>query len=290
MVTSKQIRRLATNPAALIKFQSSGRLPQSIRPTSPLIDLLVALNPRDRMSIVGLTVDSGLGYQGSRQFQTAEQALRWIRPDTEMLEGESWPAESWRIKAFRGPLHIEDVIERASAVPQALQERYPRLRRRPRSSTLEGTNLMPDPAKELMLLLSRHQLDVTNNRIEHEGFGTVRFSGNFHGHSHAFQFRSADPETVTLVCKAIFANRQRADYVADVKYREDAAQEYHAGLEMTGNAEAIREAHVEWAAMRPTKGDRILGAPLPEALRSSIFGSDSANDAPSPASYQIPRG
>lgn len=105
----------------------SGRLPRTVVPRSPLIDLLSKISPRDRAAIVGLTVNPTLGYMGSRMFHTAEAALRWIRPDREMLAGQSWPAESCRDKRFNKALSLEDLIGEASQVPDSLKARYPQL-------------------------------------------------------------------------------------------------------------------------------------------------------------------
>lgn len=124
----KQMKAIATNPMDYIRFTTTGRLPRLVRPEGPLIDLLRAIAPRDRVRITGLRVDSKLGYTGSRMFQTAEQALRWCAPDDEMLERESWPAESWRDKRFRGPISIDTLVGNASSYPEELKERYARWR------------------------------------------------------------------------------------------------------------------------------------------------------------------
>jgi len=68
-----------------------------------------------------------LGYQGTRTFGSAEQAFRWVHPDTEVFG--AFPAESWRIKNRTPRLFIEDLLAKASAFPDNLAQRYPRLRR-----------------------------------------------------------------------------------------------------------------------------------------------------------------
>lgn len=127
MVSPKQLHRLATNPMAHMRFQATGQLPRTVTPESPLIDLLDAINPRDRAGIVGLTINQSLGYQSSRQFHNGEQALRWVRPSREMLDSESWPAESCRLKHFRGPIFLEQLLENASSFPEGIKARHPRL-------------------------------------------------------------------------------------------------------------------------------------------------------------------
>lgn len=132
MASSRQIKRIATNPTAYMRFVSSGKLPETTRPSSPLITLLEHLSPHERQLIRGLTVDPSLGYSGSRVFSSADAALRWASPVQEMVEGEPWPAESWRIKAFQGPLYLEDLLQKASSHADGIEGRYPRLRRPPR--------------------------------------------------------------------------------------------------------------------------------------------------------------
>ncbi len=127
MTSSRQLHRLATNPRDYIRFVTTGRLPRVVRPESPLIDLLEKIGPRDRCRIVGVTIGPSLGYSGSRVFDTAEQALNWVRPRQEMLEGDPWPAESWRDKRFAGPLALATLLASASSYPQDLSARHPRL-------------------------------------------------------------------------------------------------------------------------------------------------------------------
>lgn len=123
MTTSKQLRYIATHPAAYVNFITSGRLPRSSNPRSPLIDLLLKLSPRDRAAIAGVTVSPDLGYSGTRQFPNAEAALRWMRPDIEMLEGQSWPAENYRDKRFAKVLTLDDLIAHTSHIPNHLLQR-----------------------------------------------------------------------------------------------------------------------------------------------------------------------
>lgn len=127
MASSKQMHHIATNPMAHMKFVLTGRLPAIVHPRSPLIDLLVKISPRDRIAIVGLTVNDALGYSGSRMFRSAEAALRWVRPDVEMLESQSWPARSWQNKRFAHALTLNTLLMHASNAPAGLLSRYPAL-------------------------------------------------------------------------------------------------------------------------------------------------------------------
>lgn len=127
MASSRQLHHLATNPHAYMRFATTGQLPRTVEPRSPLIDLLLAISPRDRCAIVGLKVDDALGYSGSRMFHSAEAALRWARPSEEMLESQSWPAESYRIKRPVSPLSLQLLLSKASSYPPNLPHRYPRL-------------------------------------------------------------------------------------------------------------------------------------------------------------------
>jgi hypothetical protein len=128
MINSRILHRIAVDPVARIRLITTGRLPGTVKPASPLIDLLERITPRDRALIRGLRVGPDLGYLGSRMFHTAEQALRWLKPHTEMIEGQIWPAESCRIKNFQRVLHIEQLLSFAASCPPGLAARYPRLR------------------------------------------------------------------------------------------------------------------------------------------------------------------
>lgn len=107
-----------------MRFATTGQLPRTVEPRSPLIDLLLAISPRDRCAIVGLKVDDALGYSGSRMFHSAEAALRWVRPSEEMLESQSWPAKSYRIKRLVAPLSLQALLAKASSFPPDLADRY----------------------------------------------------------------------------------------------------------------------------------------------------------------------
>jgi len=127
MVSTRILHRLATNPVAHARFAATGRLPATVTPNSPLIEVLERISPRDRAQISGLTIGPELGYQGRRTFHTAEQALRWLKPHSEMLEDESWPAESWRIKRFARELRLDQLLQHAASWPPHMVDRYPRL-------------------------------------------------------------------------------------------------------------------------------------------------------------------
>ena len=129
MATSKQLHRLATNPADMMRFQATGKLPSGVKPASPLITLLEQIGVRDLTSIVGLTVDERLGYAGSRTFHTAAQALNWLKPASEVFG--SFPAESWRIKAYSRQLYLEDLKSCSTEFPEPLLRENARLLREP---------------------------------------------------------------------------------------------------------------------------------------------------------------
>ena len=125
MPSSKILHRLATRPHEYARYLQTGRLPRGVRPDSPLIRLLKALSPRDLVQIAGVTVNSSLGYTGSRQFANALQALQWVAPADEVFD--SFPAESWRDKRFAKQLHLEDLGAVSARFPEHLYARYPRL-------------------------------------------------------------------------------------------------------------------------------------------------------------------
>lgn len=127
MATSKQLHRLATSPADMMLFQATGRLPTGVKPASPLITLLEQIGARDLRRIVGLTVDERLGYAGSRTFHTAAQAMTWLKPAPEVFG--SFPAESWRMKAYSRQLYLEDLKACCTELPDALLRGHLRLLR-----------------------------------------------------------------------------------------------------------------------------------------------------------------
>lgn len=107
-----------------MRWQATGRLPRGEKPEGALITLLQALSPRDRVALRGLTVDRTLGYNGSRQFGSAEQALRWAAPDAEVFG--SFPAKSWQIRTVVR-VTLDDVLAKTAQAPQGIRERYPHL-------------------------------------------------------------------------------------------------------------------------------------------------------------------
>lgn len=112
-----------------MRFQATGKLPSGIRPSSPLITLLEQIGAQDLAGIRGLTVDMRLGYAGSRTFQTAGQALLWLKPAAEVFG--SFPAESWRIKECTRQLFLEDLQECSENFPERLLQERKSLMRRP---------------------------------------------------------------------------------------------------------------------------------------------------------------
>ena len=76
-ITHLQMKELARNPSAYMRYQATGKLPPTVTPSSPLIDLLEAIPPRVRLRIRGVRIAPALGYQTARQFHTAEQLLKW---------------------------------------------------------------------------------------------------------------------------------------------------------------------------------------------------------------------
>ena len=124
MPNSAAIRRLlATSPKAYMLWQSTGRLPRGEKPEGALISLLQAMSPRDRVALRGVTVDGPLGYNGSRQFGSAEQALRWAAPDAVF---GSFPAKSWQIRNIVR-VTLDDLLAKTARAPTGIRERYPHL-------------------------------------------------------------------------------------------------------------------------------------------------------------------
>jgi hypothetical protein len=88
-----------------------------------LITLLETIPPRLRLRIRGVRLSPALGYQTGRQFHTAEQLLKWLKPDQQMLQDRSWPAESFRHKGFRKTLTLDDLKAHSAAWPEELSPR-----------------------------------------------------------------------------------------------------------------------------------------------------------------------
>lgn len=124
----------------------------------------------------------------------------------------------------------------------------------------------------LVELLSKMQT-TTDSRIAHEGLGTFRFTGNFVRQSHVFNIRTNDPALASRLYLAITSNREREDYSVDAKSKEDAASEYHAGLERAGIASAVSEARQEWRAMHPSRPKEVHGEPVSLELRAVLEGT-----------------
>lgn len=80
MISSKMLNRLVTHPNELMRFQTTGRLPQPVKVSTALIRLLQSLSPRDLANCIGVTIGDSLGYRGSRTFHYGSQALQWILP------------------------------------------------------------------------------------------------------------------------------------------------------------------------------------------------------------------
>ena len=136
MPNSAALHRLATNPQAYARWKMTGRLPQGERPQGALIDLLQALSPRDRAGLRGVTVNPALGYNGSRQFASGVQALRWAAPSAEVFG--SFPAKSWQIRHIRR-LSLDDLLANTAQAPSGIRERYPHLcRKEPLAATAQS--------------------------------------------------------------------------------------------------------------------------------------------------------
>lgn len=133
-MNQNQLNYMLRHPTAAMRFNMTGQLPRMVVPDSPLIRLLEQISPGDRAAIRGLTVGPLLGYAGSRLFGSAEQALRWCKPAQQVIERESFPAESWRIKTFARRLYLDELVFNSAFVPDELLCRYQSLFRLPRQA------------------------------------------------------------------------------------------------------------------------------------------------------------
>ena len=121
------IQYMMRHPSAHMKYMATGRLPQEHLVKSPLIDLLEKMGPGRLQQIRGLTIDHRLGYNGSREFQWASQAMRWLKPSATMF---STPAsESHQDKRFQKPLYLDDLKECCREFPDRLLQEMQHLSR-----------------------------------------------------------------------------------------------------------------------------------------------------------------
>ncbi|WP_019584544.1 hypothetical protein [Thioalkalivibrio sp. ALE16] len=120
---SRDLHRIATDPQAYMRFHTTGVVPRRRRVHSPLIDLLRQIPPQIRGRMQGVQLDRSLGYRSGMRFQTAEQLLRWLAPQDEMYEDDSWPAESYRDQRFQRRLTLEDLRPFVAAWPEWLDSR-----------------------------------------------------------------------------------------------------------------------------------------------------------------------
>ena len=104
--SSRQIDAMMRHPH---RFHT-GRVPREVRVESPLYDLISAIPPTLHSWFRGIRLSPELGYHGHHEFANGAQLARWLKPHDRMLETDSWPAESWRDKRFRGPVTIETLI------------------------------------------------------------------------------------------------------------------------------------------------------------------------------------
>lgn len=132
MPTSAQMRYLLAHPKEMMLYQASGRLPRGSEPRSPLISLLEDIGVGFLGQIIGLVVGERLGYAGQRKFANASQALRWIKPSTEVFG--TFPAESYRLNSFSGPLFIDDIVDCCDSFPGHVLDRCRHLRSAPRAT------------------------------------------------------------------------------------------------------------------------------------------------------------
>ena len=95
---SAQIKALIRSPKAMMDYQLRGKMPEAIRPSSPLITYLEKFSARERIEKKNVRLSPKLGYHSGAVFSNAQTMLMYLKP-SEYLVG-SWPAESARIKSF----------------------------------------------------------------------------------------------------------------------------------------------------------------------------------------------
>ena len=122
-MNGRMMHKLATNPRLMAKVVSTGRMPIEVRVTSPLIEFLERMPARERERVRGIRLSFKLGYGTGAKFHNGEALLRWLKPFDTALETESWPAETCRVKAFRGPVKMGDFLACCDVFPDELSGR-----------------------------------------------------------------------------------------------------------------------------------------------------------------------
>lgn len=120
----KQIRAITRCPKAAMRHLTNGELPRLVIPRSPLITLLEKYTARDRLHMTGVRLTRALGYTGGMTFRNAQQLYIWLKPAPHMLESESWPAESRRIKSYQKRLTESELAQCCAQWPQWLRSKH----------------------------------------------------------------------------------------------------------------------------------------------------------------------
>lgn len=119
MSQGKIMKHLATNPKAMMDFQTRGKLPtlREVRET-PLLRLLKKLSPRSRMMIRGVRLGPHLGYRSVTQFDNAETLFNWLGGYGQLGSWETLPSESMAIQSFGKALTLNDLKEASTTFPE----------------------------------------------------------------------------------------------------------------------------------------------------------------------------
>lgn len=125
MSSSKIMNKLAKDPRAMMKFQTTGQLPRMRDPLStPLLELLKKISPRDRMAMEGVQLSPKLGYNNGTLFKSAEHLFQWLGGHTQRGEWETLPSESFAIRSFQKRLSLDDLKQATGRWPEYLDRRH----------------------------------------------------------------------------------------------------------------------------------------------------------------------
>lgn len=139
-LTSKDIHRLATHPAALARFQATGRIDQPNGPRdTPLLQLLRQLPAPIAARFQAVEVGPALGFQHVRRnpFRDANAILHWLQNETH------GPGPGNYLSGFRGPVTLNELQAASRQAPDLdwLQAHFPRLCRRARPAPASDPSL-----------------------------------------------------------------------------------------------------------------------------------------------------
>jgi len=101
----EQIKHMMRNGKAHMDFLIRRKMPDAIKPASPLITYLESKSPLERSRMVNVKLGSSLGYESGAAFDSGASMLRYLKPKVWVVG--SWPARSCQNLSFRTVINDE---------------------------------------------------------------------------------------------------------------------------------------------------------------------------------------